>query len=279
MMKRITFLSLALVCAQLSACGSDSKDELPNTGDETHDGGASNSGGTAGRDAGGDGGTTSAGTGSGGTSSAGTGSGGTSSGGAGTGGTGIGGTGTGGTAGQPGTCAADTYFCEGQLLQYCKPDGEEVSTVETCKPTEYCDADEGCAERVCDPNEPLCEGNFTAICDAIGSEMLMGDDCGDHALCEAGICAEIICTPGERSCDNDVSRRCDEDGTSYADTDCADTGLQCAPLWGCFECPAIPFEDVCALRGAVCTFDAEQTECTCTPSGAWATWRCTPMDP
>lgn len=80
----------------------------------------------------------------------------------------------------------------------------------------------------CAPDQPLCVGNQTAICNSVGDGYTAeAVSCSATQICVAGACEERECAPGERFCSGSAVRECASDGLSSAELEACATDHYC----------------------------------------------------
>jgi formylglycine-generating enzyme len=100
---------------------------------------------------------------------------------------------------------------------------------------------------ICVANQPTCDGNGTAICNANGTGYLAtGARCLPHQTCLAGVCHDQQCEPSTSFCSGNSLRRCADDGLASAEL------AACGDDHYCDAASASCKADVCAPNRAVC---------------------------
>jgi cysteine-rich repeat protein len=149
-------------------------------------------------------------------------------------------------------CSAGTVSCDesGFSIKICSDDNENFTLV-PCGDGEYCGAG-SCEAQICAPNEMVCQGRATQLCNELGSGFAGGrgtnceaaglwcrggecvrelcePDCNDTQYCSAeGECRQRICEPDQRTCNDTEARLCDDIGSNFIETtDCAEGNRLC----------------------------------------------------
>lgn len=130
---------------------------------------------------------------------------------------------------------------------------------------------------VCSAGTVSCDGARLQICNAQGSGVMLLDDCGSAARCDAAAtaCSPAACEPGERRCQGAVLQVCNTDRTGFIlEQQCASATLcsadGCAPALCAAEqrrCQGAQLELCNAERSG---FEQEQlcaSAALCTPVG------------
>jgi cysteine-rich repeat protein len=87
-------------------------------------------------------------------------------------------------------CEAADMWCRGGecVRDLCEPD---------CNNTQYCSDEGECRQRVCAPDQRICDGAEARLCNRIGSAFAETTDCAeDNRLCHYGVCVDAGCGNG-----------------------------------------------------------------------------------
>ncbi len=112
--------------------------------------------------------------------------------------------------------------------------------------TEFCNADNRCAARVCAPGAARCAASGAReVCDARGSGY-EATPCGSGQTCRAGTCIARLCAPGASRCAPSGDNRrevCDPDGLGYTASPCG--AMQTCAAGACAAWVCTPGGDSC----------------------------------
>jgi cysteine-rich repeat protein len=149
-------------------------------------------------------------------------------------------------------CPAGEVSCDetGFSVKICSDDNENFTLV-PCGEDEYCGAGR-CEAQICPPNEMICQGRSTQLCNELGGAFVGGrgtnceaagmwcrggecvrelcePDCNDTQYCsDEGECRQRICEPDQRTCDGAAARLCDSIGGAFVETtDCTEGTRLC----------------------------------------------------
>jgi hypothetical protein len=153
-------------------------------------------------------------------------------------------------------CEPGNLFCSASDVRKCASDGLSSVVTDRCDTNEYCDAASAtCKEGVCAPNEPACNVNVAATCNADGSGYLAGGmACDAGATCESGSCVTHVCTPDTVFCQGQELQRCASNGLSSTVVDTCDTDEYCTAQDG-GSCQ----NQVCSPGTKACSGNTSQT--------------------
>ncbi len=96
-------------------------------------------------------------------------------------------------------CTPDTKQCApgGSALQVCDPGGYTWTST-PCKTGTACDGD-ACKPVTCTPGKGTCAKNVPSLCNATGTALVTGADCGAK-VCVEGVCMAKDCPAGTATC-------------------------------------------------------------------------------
>lgn len=135
----------------------------------------------------------------------------------------------------------------------------------------------------CEPNQPVCDGNRVALCNATGTGYQPGgQECSSTEVCAEGECERQECTPGERFCEGTTVRLCADDGLSSEEEGACLTDEYCeAASATCQTGVCSPEEPACdGNRATVCNADGSGYSTdgqTCTASETCSAGECRPQ--
>lgn len=162
-------------------------------------------------------------------------------------------------------CVEGERFCQDGDVFACTRQGTSLNAVELCASGSICDPETvSCLPQICQVDAPACDGTRVGTCNAVGTQVLLGDvDCADEGqLCLVGRC--VTCLPGQRHCLNDDIVTCDAEGRDYV------VEQDCLPAYHCTLVPpgvATCLVDVCTPGQVACDLNAVKT---CTEHGGWS---------
>lgn len=117
----------------------------------------------------------------------------------------------------PLTCSPGATRCSADAagLEHCSADGLTIASSETCPDGQACNLGV-CANVVCAPNAPVCDGNALLTCNASGTATTFTQNCSGPfgAVCDeaSGSCKPKLCSPGAAVCDGNTATFCAPDG-------------------------------------------------------------------
>ncbi len=87
-------------------------------------------------------------------------------------------------------CTPNAKYCDGASVKQCSTDGSSASLVQTCTPTQFCDAvSTSCKAQLCTPSTRTCSGTTLLECNAQGSAETTVVDCATTGKkCLDGAC-------------------------------------------------------------------------------------------
>lgn len=121
----------------------------------------------------------------------------------------------------PGTCPAEAYRCDAQVLQQCNTAGDAWVDVEHCGSASLCDAAaQACRLPACADGEHRCtDAGELIACNAERTGFDLIETCGSAAFCSPARgrqgCAPIACRAGRQRCNGAQIEECRQDRRGF----------------------------------------------------------------
>jgi len=106
------------------------------------------------------------------------------------------------------------YVCKDGSIYYCSS-GTSMSLYTSCAASQYCSPGVSyCLQDVCQPGQPICNGNALSTCKSDGSGPAdAGKACGANKVCVTDSCQDLTCTANAKFCQNGHVQQCNSTGT------------------------------------------------------------------